>query len=174
MGESKVGNRSRGRRPGAPSHTARILYSPGHIWPSFRPLRAANGPGGACGRRPLDTEGRSPEPGRGDDDTTLGGYESVHRRPPAFEGCDGHPYTVAIETERSADLRTPVGAYLVFPRWARTGVGVIGHVESPLLWRGSTVTEVTAEAGATPLSRVQDLLNEAIVRAQGDGQDEEP
>lgn len=120
----------------------------------------------------LDTERRSPEPGRGDDDTTLGGYQSVHSRPPAFEGCDGHPYTVAIETERSADLRAPVGAYLVFPRWARTGVGVIGHVESPLLWRGSTVTEVTEEAGATPLSLVQDILNEAILRA--DEEDEAP
>ena len=32
-------------------------------------------------------------------DTTLGGYFSVHDRPPAWEGSDGHPYTVSLETE---------------------------------------------------------------------------
>ena len=41
------------------------------------------------------------------DDTTLGGYLAVHGRPPAFEGPDGHPYTVSVEVERTADLRAP-------------------------------------------------------------------
>lgn len=137
------------------------------MWSSFlAPPGHESAPAGSCGRRRLDTEGRSPEPGRGDDDTTLGGYQAVHKRPPAFEGCDGHPYTVAIETERSGDLRAPVAAYLVFPRWAGTGVGVVGHVESPLLWRGATANEVTEAAGATPLSKVQAILNEAIVQAE--------
>lgn len=97
-------------------------------------------------------------------DTTLAGYFSVHTRPPAFEGCDGQPYTVSIETERSADLRAPVAGYLVFPRWAETGLGVIGHVESPLLWRGPNQQVVEASAGETPLVQVQQILNEAIVR----------
>ncbi len=99
------------------------------------------------------------------EDGTLGGYTRVHKRPPAFEGCDGHPYSVSLETERTADLRAPVAGYLVFPRWARNGVGVIGHVESPLLWRGATSVAVEEAAGGTPLVRVQEILNEAIVAA---------
>lgn len=99
------------------------------------------------------------------EDRTLGGYTRVHKRPPAFEGCDGHPYTVSLETERTADLKAPVAGFLVFPRWARSGVGVIGHVESPLLWRGATAGAVEEAAGGTPLVRVQQILNEAIVAA---------
>ncbi|MDH3222934.1 MAG: hypothetical protein OEO23_04395 [Gemmatimonadota bacterium] len=99
------------------------------------------------------------------EDRTLGGYIRVHKRPPAFEGCDGHPYTVSLETERTADLRAPVAGFLVFPRWARNGVGVIGHVESPLIWRGATGGAVEEAAGGTPLLRVQEILNEAIVAA---------
>lgn len=49
-------------------------------------------------------------------DATLGGYLEVHNRPPAFEGEDGQPYTVSIEVEKSANLRAPWVAYLVFPR----------------------------------------------------------
>ncbi len=107
------------------------------------------------------------KPGQSDEDATLGGYMSVHSRPPAFEGCDGQPYTVSIETERSADLRAPVAGYLVFPKWASSGLGIVGHVESPLLWRGPTQDAVTAEAGGATLRQVQQWLNEAIVAAVG-------
>ena len=109
-------------------------------------------------------------PGEGEDDRTLGGYLEVHSRPPAFEACDGQPYTVSIETERSGDLRAPVAGYLVFPRWAETGLGIVGHVESPLLWKGPSRDAVVAQAGAVALHEVQRLLNEAIVaRAAGGG-----
>ena len=101
------------------------------------------------------------EPG---EDATLGGYFSVHNRPPAFEGCDGQPYTVSIETERTPDLKAPVSAYLVFPKWAETGLGVIGHVESLVLWKGPTKEAVVALAGETPLQGVQGILNDAIIR----------
>lgn len=105
------------------------------------------------------------KPGEAAEDHTLGGYFDVHKRPPAFEGCDGHPYTVSLETERTADLRSPVAGYLSFPRWAQSGVGVVGHVDSPLLWKGQTVGAVEAQAGGTPLVRVQEILNEAILKA---------
>ena len=108
-------------------------------------------------------------PGEGEDDRTLGGYLEVHSRPPAFEACDGQPYTVSIETERSGDLRAPVAAYLVFPRWAETGLGIVGHVESPLLWWGATRDAVVERAGAVTLHEVQRLLNEAVVRKAGGG-----
>ena len=95
-------------------------------------------------------------------DATLGGYLQVHNRPPAFEGADGHPYTVSIEVEKTANLRAPWVAYLVFPRWATTGLGVVGHVETPVLWEGTAADQVTALAGETPLLRVKQLLDEAI------------
>ena len=110
-----------------------------------------------------DTAG-APEAGKGEDDYTLGGYFAVHTRPPAFEAVDGQPYTVAIETERTGDLRAPVAGYLVFPRWAATGLGIVGHVESRVLWRGATRREVAERAGALSLHEVQRLLNEAVVR----------
>ena len=56
-------------------------------------------------------------------DSTLGGYFAAHNRPPAFEGVDRQPYTVAVEVEKRANLRAPWIAYLVFPCWAETGLG---------------------------------------------------
>ena len=46
------------------------------------------------------------------DDATLGGYLDKHDRPPAFQGSDGHPYTVSLEVERTGDLREPYAGYL--------------------------------------------------------------
>ena len=110
-----------------------------------------------------EENGANPELGTGED-ATLAGYFSVHNRPPAFEGCDGQPYTVSMETERTPDLNAPVSGYLVFPRWAETGLGIVGHVESPLLWRGRTRDEVLEVAGRTTLQEVQRILNEAIAQ----------
>lgn len=98
----------------------------------------------------------------GSEDATLGGYFRTHNRPPAFEGVDGQPYTVSIETERTANLRRPWIGYLVFPRWAETGLGIVGHVETPPLWEGRSSEEVITAAGETPLLRVKELLDEAI------------
>jgi hypothetical protein len=105
-----------------------------------------------------DPEGDPESP----DDTTLGGYFRVHDRPPAFEGSDGHPYTVSIEVEKTADLRSPWIGFLVFPRWAETGVGIVGHVETPVLWQGKGRDTVLAEAGALTLLEVQERLEDAI------------
>lgn len=97
-----------------------------------------------------------------DSDETLGGYLSVHKRPPAFEGSDGHPYTVSLEVEQTADLRTPFAGYLVFPRWAQTGVGIVGHVETSTLCRERSSDAVTEKLGALTLLEVQNLLEEAL------------
>jgi len=114
--------------------------------------------------QPLDPDVSEPPV---EDDTTLGGYFKVHKRPPAFEGCDGHPYTVSLETERLPDLRDPIGAFLVFPRWAENGLGIIGHVETDLKWRGSTETDAKGLLEALPLADVQTLLNHAILERAG-------
>jgi hypothetical protein len=101
-------------------------------------------------------------------DETLGGYMKLHHRPPAFEGSDGCPYTVSVEVEQTADLLAPYSGFLVFPRWAETGVGILGHLETPFLLQGRTRAEVEAGLGALTLENVNDLLEEAIRhRSQG-------
>lgn len=95
-------------------------------------------------------------------DGTLGGYLEVHDRPPAFEGSDGHPYTVALEVERTANLRAPYQGYLVFPRWARTGVGIVGHVESTTLTECRSEQEAHDGLGKLTLLEVQRILEAAL------------
>ena len=103
-----------------------------------------------------------------DDDGTLAGYFRVHDRPPAFEALDGHPYTVSVETEKRGDLRAQYLGYLVFPRWAQTGVGIVGHVETPTLAEGQTAQEVEERLGALSLPEVRKLLDEAVARGHED------
>jgi hypothetical protein len=97
-------------------------------------------------------------------DGTLGGYLALHNRPPAFEGPDGRPYTVSLEVEKTPDLQAPFSGYLVFPRWADTGAGIVGHLETPLLLHGKSQEEVTAELGTLTLLEVYDLLRDAVSR----------
>jgi len=90
----------------------------------------------------------TPDPERApNDDSTLGGYFAVHSRPPAYTGPDGHPYTD-----------------LVFPRWAQTGVGIVGHVETPTLVESASHDEAIQRLGELTLLEVQELLAEAIAR----------
>ncbi len=102
-------------------------------------------------------------------DGTLGGYLQVHDRPPAFEGSDGQPYTVSIEVESVSNLLAPYIVYLVFPRWAETGLGIVGHVETPVLWEGKGRDEVLSRAEELPLVEVKRLLDEAISHTNGQG-----
>ena len=99
-------------------------------------------------------------------DGTLGGYLRHHDRPPAFEGIDGHPYTVSLEVEKSSNLQAPFSGYLVFPRWADTGVGIVGHVETPFLFHGPSPEAVSGELEALTLRQVSDLLMQAVQRQQ--------
>jgi hypothetical protein len=120
---------------------------------------------------------REPDPGsmngdvHGSPDATLGGYFREHSRPPAFEGSDGEPYTVSPEAERTADLRAPWDGYLVFPRWAHTGLGVVGHVETDTLLRGRSRDDVLRALGELPLVHVRELLDRALDRADDGGED---
>ena len=97
-------------------------------------------------------------------DLTLGGYLEVHERPPAFTGSDGEPYSASVEVESVENLATPYVAYLVFPRWAGAGLGIVGHVETPVLCEGRSRSEVQDEVEALRLSDVKRLLDEAIQR----------
>ncbi len=98
-------------------------------------------------------------------DATLGGYLDTHDRPPAFEGVDAHPYTVSLEVEQTPDLRAPYVGYLVFPRWAATGLGVIGHVQTPVLCRERGRAAAEDRLRKLSLDRVKSLLDEGIERA---------
>jgi len=100
----------------------------------------------------------------GSPDGTLGGYLRIHNRPPAFGGPDGHPYTVSVEVEKTGALPTPYHGYLVFPRWAETGVGIVGHVETPTLASCTTVQEAERRLGELTLLEVRSLLEEALGR----------
>jgi hypothetical protein len=102
------------------------------------------------------------EAGSPPDDSTLAGYFDVHDRPPAYDGPDGHPYTVSLEIEKTSNLRAPYAGYLVFPRWAETGVGIVGHVETPTLVEGSSSQEALDHLGILTLMEVQQLLSEAV------------
>jgi hypothetical protein len=104
----------------------------------------------------------------GVDDTTLGGYPVVHGRAAAFEGSDGEPYTVAVDTEDTAAGREPWVAYLVFLRWSQTGSAVMGHLESEDLARGATEAEARSVLEALPLSRVKEILDATIARKKKD------
>jgi hypothetical protein len=97
-------------------------------------------------------------------DITLGGYLEVHTRPPAFSGSDEQPYTVSVEIETVEDLAKPFVCYLVFPRWAETGLGIVGHLETPVLWNGRSRDEVRDRAHELPLVEVKRLLDEAVQR----------
>lgn len=110
-----------------------------------------------------------PEPGSSPDDSTLAGYFNVHDRPPAYDGPDGHPYTVSLEVEKTSDLRAPYAGFLVFPRWAETGVGIVGHLETPTLVECASSEEALHRLGDLTLVEVQGLLFEAIDRGLREG-----
>jgi hypothetical protein len=97
-------------------------------------------------------------------DDTLGGYLARHDRPPAFQGPDGHPYTVSPEVEQTGNLLAPYSGYLVFPRWAESGIGIVGHVETPTLLEARTREEADASLASLTLLEVQELLEAAIRR----------
>ena len=113
-----------------------------------------------------DRENEGPPGAAEATDGTLGGYFSFHSRPPGFEGLDGCPYTVSVEVEKTPNLETPFSGYLVFPRWADTGAGIVGHLETPLIRHGKTEEEVRAQLEALTLLEVNDLLRGAILRPQ--------
>lgn len=95
-------------------------------------------------------------------DLTFAGYVETHDRVPAFEGSDGEPYTVDIDTEE-----TPEGdwvAFLVFVRWAATGAGIMGHVTSADVARGGSEEEVREAALELTLYELKTELDRAIAR----------
>ena len=96
------------------------------------------------------------------DEATLGGYMAIHGRAAAFEGGDGEPYTVGIETDATGDEALPVSGYLVFIRWAQTGTAIMGHLATDDLVAARSEDEARAMLETLPLHSVRALLDEAI------------
>jgi hypothetical protein len=108
------------------------------------------------------------------DETTLGGYMAVHGRAAAFEGADGDPYTVGIETDAGDDPAAGVAAYLVFIRWSRAGSAIMGHTATDDLLRAPTEAEARAALEALPLRAVRALLDATIAAATEHGAPQPP
>jgi hypothetical protein len=116
----------------------------------------------------------NPVPPDDADETTLGGYMAIHGRAAAFEGADGEPYTVGLETEAGDDPAAPVSGYLVFIRWARTGTAIMGHRTTEDLVTARTPDEALAALEALPLHRVRALLDETLARTGDEGAPQPP
>jgi len=99
------------------------------------------------------------------DDATLGGYEQVHARPPAFGGADGFSYTVSVFVDDDPDAAGVFGAALLFLRWAPGGERPIGHLETDYLAHAATAAAAAAAVAALTLHDVKAHLDRCL--AQG-------
>ena len=96
------------------------------------------------------------------DDTTLGGYQQVHGRPPAFGAADGQAYSVATFTDEGIEPGG-YGAALLFVRWG-DGDRPVGHLETDYLAFGSTPDEALAPVLALTLEQVKAHLDQCVTR----------
>lgn len=99
-------------------------------------------------------------------DLTLIGYVARHDRPPAFTGSDEQPYTVDVDVDATGDSEAPYAAFLVFVRWAATGAGIMGHVESDDVAYGETEDEARMAGLELSLYDIKAELDAAIGRRE--------
>jgi hypothetical protein len=95
------------------------------------------------------------------DDTTLGGYQRVHQRPPAFGGADGRAYSVSPWADDVPDATGRYGAALLFVRWG-DGERPVGHVETDYLAFGPTPEAALAPLLALTLREVKEHLDRCV------------
>jgi len=96
------------------------------------------------------------------DDTTLGGYQQIHGRPPSFGAADGQAYSVdTFADDATGDGR--YGAALLFVRWGESAP--VGHLETEYLAFGSTPDEALAPVLALTLEQVKAHLDQCVARS---------
>jgi hypothetical protein len=93
----------------------------------------------------------------------------VHARPPAFEGADGHAWSVEVLTDETGEPEAPWGAYLFFLRWGRGEPEADAHLETEFLVRGGSEATVRRELGGMSLHVVKATLDGLIRRRNADG-----
>ena len=97
------------------------------------------------------------------EDDTLAGYQTVHGRPPAFEGTDGRAYSAGLFSDDDADAAGTFGASLLFIRWSKDQQPD-GHLESDYLARAADASSAEAAVGRLTLAEVKAMLDELIAR----------
>ena len=100
------------------------------------------------------------------DDDTLGGYQRVHERAPAFGGPDGLAYTVATFVDDTPDADGRYGAALLFLRWSTGGDRPSGHLETDYLAFGRTPDEALAPVLLLSLAAVKSHLDRCVAMAR--------
>lgn len=95
-------------------------------------------------------------------DATLGGYQRLHQRPPAFGGSDGRAYSVAVLVADAPDAEGRYGAGLLFVRWSPSGDAPDGHVETDWVVYGATPAEAKRAVQALTLQELKDHLDRAV------------
>lgn len=98
------------------------------------------------------------------DDTTLGGYQQVHGRPPAFGATDGLAYSVSPFADDTAEDGR-YGAALLFVCWG-SGERPTGHLETDYLAFGTTPDEALAPLLALTLEQVKAHLDQCVARGR--------
>jgi hypothetical protein len=97
------------------------------------------------------------------DDTTLGGYQRIHGRPPAFGTADGQAYSVdTFAADATGEGR--YGAALLFVRWGDSAP--VGHLETEYLAFGATPDEALAPVLALTLEQVKAHLDQCVARSK--------
>ena len=97
-------------------------------------------------------------------DSTLGGYQRVHERAPAFGGTDGQSYSAAPFADDVPDAGGRYGAALLFVRWSQDGSRPVGHLETEYLAHGETPALALAPILALSLHEVKAHLDRCIAR----------
>ena len=100
------------------------------------------------------------------EDATLGGYQRVHQRAPAFQGQDGQPYSADTFVDDQPDAAGRYGAALLFLRWAEGAAKPLGHLETDYLAFGRTAGEARDQVLALSLVEVQAHLDRCIAAAR--------
>ncbi len=88
-----------------------------------------------------------------------------HGRAAAFQGNDGHAYSVGLFTDAAPDAKGRFGAALLFIRWSTDGTDPVGHVETEFLAWGASPAEAEDRLKALSLFDVKAALDQAITDA---------
>lgn len=97
------------------------------------------------------------------DEATLGGYQRVHHRPPAFGGADGRAYSASVFVDDAPDPAGRYGAALIFVRWDG-GEKPVGHLETDYLAFGANADAAAAAVLALSLREVKAHLDRCVAK----------
>jgi len=100
------------------------------------------------------------------DEGSLGGYVTVHGRPPGFTGSDGRPYSVGVFSDDDPGPDGRYGAALLFIRWSAANAPD-GHLESDYLAFSDSADAAEAEVGRLSLHDVKRILDALIASHPG-------